>query len=56
MIMTILIILAVLVVLALLIILWDCWRHGGAAIWDPEHPTRIITQKEAKRRERKSLQ
>ena len=40
-------------VLSLLIILWDYFKHGGAAVWDTEHPGRIITQKVAKNRKKK---
>lgn len=40
-------------IIALLIVLWDFFRHGGAAIWDPEHPGRIITMKEEKKRHKK---
>ena len=43
----------VLSVLALLIILWDYFKHGGAAVLDPEHPGRLITIKEAKARKKK---
>jgi hypothetical protein len=42
-----------LAIIALLIVLWDFFRHGGAAIWDPEHPGRIITMKEEKKRHKK---
>lgn len=42
-----------LAIIALLIVLWDYFRHGGAAIWDPEHPGRIITMKEEKKRHKK---
>lgn len=48
----ILLLLGGLSVIALLIILWDYIKHGGAAIWDPEHPGRIITLKEAKKNKR----
>ena len=40
-------------VLALLIILWDYFKHGGAAVWDSEHPGRIITLKDAKKDRKK---
>ena len=46
MLLLILILFGVLSVIALLIILWDYFKHGGAAVWDPEHPGRIITMKE----------
>ena len=39
--------------IALLIILWDFFKHGGAAVLDPEHPGRIITMKEEKKRHKK---
>jgi hypothetical protein len=42
-----------LAIIALLIVLWDYFRHGGAAILDPEHPGRIITMKEEKKRHKK---
>ena len=42
-----------LAIIALLIVLWNFFRHGGAAIWDPEHPGRIITMKEEKKRHKK---
>lgn len=42
-----------LAIIALLIVLWDYFRHGGAAILDPEHPGRIITIKEEKKRHKK---
>lgn len=50
MLLLILILFGVLSVLALLIILWDYFKHGGAAVWDSEHPGRIITMKEANKR------
>ena len=53
MLLLILILFGVLSVIALLIILWDYFKHGGAAIWDLEHPGRIITMKEAKARRKK---
>ena len=53
MLLLILILVGVLSVLALLIILWDYFKHGGAAVWDSEHPGRIITMKEAKARKKK---
>lgn len=53
MLLLILILFGVLVILALLIILWDYFKHGGAAVWDPDHPGRLITMKEAKRRKNK---
>ena len=40
-------------VLSLLIILWDYFKHGGAAVWDSEHPGRIITLKDAKKDRKK---
>lgn len=52
MLLLILILVGVLSVLAL-IILWDYFKHGGAAVLDPEHPGRIITMKEAKTRKKK---
>ena len=53
MLLLILILVGVLSVIALLIILWDYFKHGGAAVWDTEHPGRIITQKVAKNRKKK---
>ena len=53
MLLLLLILFGVLSVLALLIILWDYFKHGGAAVWDTEHPGRIITQKVAKNRKKK---
>ena len=53
MLLPLLILFAVLSVIALLIILWDYFKHGGAAVLDPEHPGRIITLKEAKNRKKK---
>lgn len=53
MLLLILILFGVLSVLALLIILWDYFKHGGAAVLDPEHPGRIITMKDAKNRQKK---
>lgn len=53
MLLLILILFGVLSVIALLIILWDYFKYGGAAIWAPEHPGRIITMKEAKARRKK---
>ena len=53
MLLLILILVGVLSVIALLIILWDFFKHGGAAVWDTEHPGRIITQKVAKNRKKK---
>ena len=53
MLLLLLILFGVLSVLALLIILWDFFKHGGAAVLDPEHPGRIITMKEAKTRNKK---
>ena len=53
MLLLLLILFGVLSVLALLIILWDYFKHGGAAVLDPEHPGRIITLKEAKNRKKK---
>ena len=55
MLLLLLILFGVLSVLALLIILWDYFKHGGAAVWDTEHPGRIITLKEAKNRKKKYL-
>lgn len=49
MLLLLLILFGVLSVLALLIILWDYFKHGGAAVWDTEHPGRIITMKDAKK-------
>lgn len=49
MLLLILILFGVLSVIALLIILWDYFKHGGAAVWDTEHPGRIITLKDAKK-------
>lgn len=54
MLLLILILVGVLSAIALLIILWDFFKHGGAAVWDTEHPGRIITMKEAKNRRKKS--
>ena len=54
MLLLILILVGVLSVIALLIILWDFFKHGGAAVLDPEHPGRIITMKEAKARKQKT--
>ncbi len=53
MLLLILILFGVLSVIALLIILWDYFKHGGAAVWDPEHPGRIITMKDAKKNHKK---
>ena len=53
MLLLILILFGVLSVTALLIILWDYFKHGGAAVWDTEHPGRIITMKEAKKKHKK---
>ena len=53
MLLLILILVGVLSAIALLIILWDFFKHGGAAVLDPEHPGRIITMKEAKARKKK---
>ena len=53
MLLLLLILFGVLAVLALLIILWDYFKHGGAAVWDPEHPGRIITMKDAKKNHKK---
>lgn len=53
MLLLLLILFGVLAVLALLIILWDYFKHGGAAVLDPEHPGRIITMKDAKNRQKK---
>ena len=53
MLLLLLILFGVLSVIALLIILWDYFKHGGAAVWDSEHPGRIITMKEAKVRRKK---
>ena len=54
MLLLILILVGVLSAIALLIILWDFFKHGGAAVCDPEHPGRIITMKDAKNRRKKS--
>ena len=54
MLLLLLILFGVLSALALLIILWDFFKHGGAAVLDPEHPGRIITMKDAKNRRKKS--
>lgn len=53
MLLLLLILVGVLSAIALLIILWDYFKHGGAAVWDTEHPGRIITQKVAKNRKKK---
>lgn len=53
MLLLILILVGVLSVIALLIILRDYFKHGGAAVLDPEHPGRIITMKEEKKRHKK---
>lgn len=53
MLLLLLILFGALSVIALLIILWDFFKHGGAAVWDPEHPGRIITMKDAKNRRKK---
>ena len=53
MLLLILILFGVLSVLALLIILWDYFKYGGAAVWDSEHPGRIITMKDAKKNHKK---
>ena len=53
MLLLLLILFGVLSVIALLIIIWDYFKHGGAAVWDTEHPGRIITQKVAKNRKKK---
>ena len=53
MLLLILILFGVLSVIALLIILWDYFEHGGAAVWDTEHPGRIITMKDAKKNHKK---
>ena len=53
MLLLLLILFGVLSVIALLIILWDYFKHGGAAVLDPEHSGRIITMKEAKARKKK---
>lgn len=53
MLLLILILFGVLSGIALLIILWDYFKHGGAAVLDPEHPGRIITAKKAKDRKKK---
>lgn len=53
MLLLILILFGVLSVIALLIILWDYFKHGGAAVWDSEHPARIITLKDAKKDRKK---
>ena len=53
MLLLILILFGVLSVIALLIILWDYFKHGGAAVLDPEHLGRIITMKDANNRKKK---
>ena len=53
MLLLLLILFGVLSGIALLIILWDYFKHGGAAVWDTEHPGRIITMKEEKKRHKK---
>lgn len=53
MLLLLLILFGVISVIDLLIILWDYFKHGGAAVLDPEHPGRIITLKEAKNRKKK---
>ena len=53
MLLLILILVGVLSVIALLIILWDYFKHGGAAVWDTEHPGIIITMKDAKKNHKK---
>ena len=53
MLLLLLILFGVLSVLALLIILCDYFKHGGAAVWDTEHPGRIITMKDAKKNHKK---
>ena len=53
MLLLILILFGVLSVISLLIILWDYFKHGGAAVLDPEHPGRIITMKDANNRKKK---
>ena len=53
MLLLILILFGFLSVIALLIILWDYFKHGGVAVWDTEHPGRIITMKETKARKKK---
>ena len=53
MLLLLLILFGVFSVIDLLIILWDYFKHGGAAVWDTEHPGRIITMKEAKARKKK---
>ena len=53
MLLLLLILFGVFSVIDLLIILWDYFKHGGAAVWDTEHPGRIITMKEAKTRKKK---
>jgi len=55
MLLLLLILFGVLVILTLLIILWDYFKHGGAAVWDPDHPGRLITMKEAKRRKKNAI-
>ena len=53
MLLLLLILFCVLSVIALLIILWDYFKHGGAAVWDTEHPGTIITMKDAKKNHKK---
>lgn len=53
MLLLILILFGILSGIALLIILWDYFKHGGAAVLDPEHPGRIITLKDANNRRNK---
>ena len=53
MLLLLLILFGVISVIDLLIILWDYFKHGGAAVLDPEHPGRLITIKEAKARKKK---
>ena len=53
MLLLLLILFGVLSGIALLVILWDYFKHGGAAVLDPEHPGRIITMKVAKNRKKK---
>ena len=53
MLLLLLILFCVLSGIALLVILWDYFKHGGAAVWDTEHPGRIITMKDAKKNHKK---
>lgn len=52
MLLLILILFGILSIIAVLIILWDYFKYGGAATWDPEHPDRIITLKDVKNKQK----